>query len=552
MLVALLLPGGPVAAKGAPEGAEPPESLVVSEVMHQAPPELQFPNGQWFEVYNPSQEPVLLSGLVLVVSGSDATSAAHTVSGLDAPVVGPHEYVVLGASKAQALNGAVPVAYSYGPGFVLPKSGGKLSLSLGDEVLDEVVFGSDYGLPVEPGHSLSLEPEGLSPDSNDLAAVWCESQGLFGLGPPPVYASPGVAGAECDSDGDGITGADGDCDDWNAGIAPGVQEKCNGLDDDCDGSADEEPLSEVPAWPTVGVCADAGPYCTQEGYWEQAPPPGYEPDGEVSCDFMDNDCDGQTDEGLRNACDSCGVLPDPCDGTDNDCDGQTDEDPMPAGAKGPGGCDLPDFGVCAGVVPVCAGASGWICPEPPEGYEAEEGLCDNLDNDCDGETDEGFEVGAPCASGAGSCRAEGTLQCAEWGGGVECVASPGQAGEELCGDNMDNDCDGETDEGFPIGEACTAGVGACRVTGKYFCSMEDGLAVMCSAQPLTPDTELCGTLEDEDCDGEVDEPDCIAAAAQTAPGCAVTGPGRSFLTLAVAAAICCVLLRLLAARRRSW
>ncbi|OGO12509.1 MAG: hypothetical protein A2Y53_01885, partial [Chloroflexi bacterium RBG_16_47_49] len=44
------------------------------------------------------------------------------------------------------------------------------------------------------------------------------------------------------------------------------------------------------------------------------------------CDGADNNCDGQTDEGVLNACGACGPVPvEVCDSVDNDCDGQTDE-----------------------------------------------------------------------------------------------------------------------------------------------------------------------------------------------------------------------------------
>jgi hypothetical protein len=42
---------------------------------------------------------------------------------------------------------------------------------------------------------------------------------------------------------------------------------------------------------------------------------------------VDNDCDGQTDEGVMNACGECGTPPEEtCDQMDNDCDGEVDED----------------------------------------------------------------------------------------------------------------------------------------------------------------------------------------------------------------------------------
>ena len=76
------------------------------------------------------------------------------------------------------------------------------------------------------------------------------------------------------------------------------------------------------------------------------------------CDGMDNDCDGQTDEGQLNACGECGDAPiEVCDGMDNDCDGQTDEETEQAcgidvGActQGTSTCINGEYGACMGGV----------------------------------------------------------------------------------------------------------------------------------------------------------------------------------------------------------
>lgn len=94
---------------------------------------------------------------------------------------------------------------------------------------------------------------------------------------------------------------------------------------------------------------------------------------------------------------------------------------------------------------------------------------------------------------------------------------------EAC-DAVDNDCDGDVDEGaknacggtceYPFeaepGDQCdNAQVGACARSGKYVCK---GLSeVVCSAPVVVASSELCGDGMDNDCDGQTDEPDAVDA-----------------------------------------
>lgn len=111
-------------------------------------------------------------------------------------------------------------------------------------------------------------------------------------------------GDECtDSDGDGFAVEGGscgfkDCDDNDASINPGETEVCNGVDDDCDGQTDEGFTDESRQY----ICQNNGYVWTNNG----SNPNGCGNDTnegspyeaiETSCDDIDNDCDGTVDEG---------------------------------------------------------------------------------------------------------------------------------------------------------------------------------------------------------------------------------------------------------------
>lgn len=134
-------------------------------------------------------------------------------------------------------------------------------------------------------------------------------------------------------------------------------------------------------------------------------------------------------------------------------------------------------------------------------------LCgDKIDNDCDGQTDEGFDVGSVCSVGTGACQASGEKICASDGTTTKCNAVAGAPTTELCGDGIDNDCDGPVDEGFDTGSTCSVGIGGCQASGEKVCTT-DKLATICNATAGTPVTELCNDGIDNDCDGLTDEGD---------------------------------------------
>ncbi len=159
--------------------------------------------------------------------------------------------------------------------------------------------------------------------------------------------APCEDGKTCRAPGDCASGAceRGKCCSPNAcGVCTTTPEEiCDGVDNDCDSRVDEEEdIGESACPKQAGVCAGAMAVCAGEAGWvceaEQYfwAHEGYEP-SETTCDGLDNDCDGATDEELRNACGECGGAPvELCNGEDDDCDGAIDEEPGCAACAGAG------------------------------------------------------------------------------------------------------------------------------------------------------------------------------------------------------------------------
>jgi hypothetical protein len=148
--------------------------------------------------------------------------------------------------------------------------------------------------------------------------------------------------------------------------------------------------------------------------------------------------------------------------------------------------------------------------------------CDDTDNDCDGEVDEGFSLGQVCQVETGGCVSEGMWRCNAENGIAICVAPDPEPVDEMC-DEVDNDCDGEVDEGINT-QANVAHCGACNqacappnavprcidaicAIGRCDVGFEDVNRIPddgCECQYQNQRVEVCNGIDD-DCDGTVDE-----------------------------------------------
>jgi len=305
-----------------------------------------------------------------------------------------------------------------------------------------------------------------------LCALFVLWGGLAGCGELAVRAC--FVDADCEGNGEAIY-----C----------YQQKCS--TQQCTGGERRDCYDGKEGTADIGKCRKGLQLCGSDGLWSAC-------FGQVIprvevCDREDNNCDGQVDEGV-------------------DCSCQKGERQRcfngPEGASGQGECK-------AGVQ-FCENDFKWgRCLE--QSLPAQE-ICDERDNDCDGQIDNGLT----CDCAPGSSRAcytgpEGTLRLNDsdprrcvaglqycgadnkWG---ECVGQILPARREAC-NGVDDDCNGLVDDNIPeVERLCVAeeAIGACR-NGVFVCNA--GRLFCEPGQPTGK--EVCGNGIDDNCDGEIDE-----------------------------------------------
>ena len=314
-----------------------------------------------------------------------------------------------------------------------------------------------------------------------------------------------------DEDGDGYT-ADVDCDDNDVSVNPGATEICDGNDNNCDGEIDEGVTQ------TFYQDSDSDGFGDEDNSVEACEKPaGYVPTG--------NDCDDGEAQSYPGAVEVC-------DKIDNNCDGDVDEGVTSTYYAD---ADLDGYGDADGAIDACSQPTGYVTndgdcddtnvyafPDNPE-------VCDEADNNCDGSVDEGVtttywvdidgdsygDSSLPteaCSLPTGYAEIDG--DCDD----TEPLSNPGE--DEVC-DTIDNDCDGQTDEPDALdastwyadtdadtyGDASSSRPGCTQPTG-YVADATDCDDTTSTTYPGAD--EYCNGVDD-DCDGSIDEDSAIDA-----------------------------------------
>jgi len=318
----------------------------------------------------------------------------------------------------------------------------------------------------------------------------------------------------CNTDAAGAAVCGDDCDDVHTAVHPSATETCDGFDNNCDGETDE------------GVSVSVYPDTDFDGHGDDSASAEMHCADAVGFSVLNDDCDDTNPTIYTGQVEICDAL-------DNDCDGVVDDSPIPvtwyADSDGDG------FGSAAsGSMVSCAPIPGYTltsqdCDDADAAINpAAAELCDGKDNNCAGGAD--YRIGLndfedDDADGIVDIGCGAPL-------GVDCddgdpLTGGGQP--EVC-DGRDNNCNGEVDEGAMdrqwFRDADGDGYGSITSGTRVGCMPVPGfLGVGGDCNDADPArhpgaAESCNGVDD-DCDGSVDgssaDAECVVANA--APAC---------------------------------
>jgi hypothetical protein len=282
---------------------------------------------------------------------------------------------------------------------------------------------------------------------------------------------------------------------------------CNGIDDNCNGTKDEG-YTPVATSCGVGACAKTGTSSCVGGAVQQNCTPGTPAASDTTCNGVDDNCNGTKDEGYVSVATSCGVgacaktgasscvggsvqqnctpgTPGPsdltCNGIDENCNGTKDE-----GYVGvPTSCGL---GVCAktGTSSCVGGAVQQNCTPGTPGPN--DTSCNAKDDNCNGSTDEGY-VPPTTTCGIGACEMNGQLVCVAGALNDTCVPGSPSCGSAECGSDSCGGSCGTCDQGTVCNEGFCECVPNC---GNAVCG-SDGCGGTCGTcvPPLSCQNPAC-------------------------------------------------------------
>ena len=329
-----------------------------------------------------------------------------------------------------------------------------------------------------------------------------------------THGDPGGGTLACEAPAQHVSSGT-DCDDTNADAHPRAEERCDGIDNDCDGTVDESTAVDATVW-----------YRDEDGDGHGDPGAPVASCGE-ELGLVDNADDCDDNDEFRSP-----TLTEVCNGVDDNCDGVVDEAAAEDAQLWFLDADGDGYGHVLNQTTACVAPEGWVadgtdCDDTQAAVNpAAVEVCGGRDEDCDGAVDEADAEDATVwyADLDGDTHGDmdsATMACVQ---PADHTAAAGDCDDtdedvhpgatETC-NGVDDDCDGATDgadavdrtdwfadtDGDGFGDPATSVLTCASPTG-YIADNTDCDDTDVAAFPGA--IEYCNGVDDN-CDGTVDE-----------------------------------------------
>jgi hypothetical protein len=175
------------------------DDLAVTEIMISSDDATSVGDGQWFEIYNTTSIHIKISGVGFLIDNGTEVDV-HEVDESESAVVGPGEYLVIGANNNPLLNGGVVMEHVFDTWPVLTDATGYIEIyrTADSTVIDAVEWDDTWNHAY--GASLNLSPGALDTVPavvNNSGTSWCHSRFTNIDGSGVDLGTPGTANDDC-------------------------------------------------------------------------------------------------------------------------------------------------------------------------------------------------------------------------------------------------------------------------------------------------------------------------------------------------------------------
>ena len=165
--------------------------LIVTEIMQNPASPVSDNMGEWFEIYNTTDNAINLRGYDFVDDNNPLEDEGFTIS--ETLMIPAGGYLLFANNGDSDTNGGITPDWVYASLLTLGNGTDGITIQCNGNIVDIVIWDNGDTFPDPTGNSMTLSPDSFDATANDDGANWCEATSQFGTD----FGTPGAANDEC-------------------------------------------------------------------------------------------------------------------------------------------------------------------------------------------------------------------------------------------------------------------------------------------------------------------------------------------------------------------